>query len=298
MIAAALSTRNAYSGPRERTRHPVDCVPRPGAGHPLPELGSAGSRPTDAKPLTVQRQIVEALRPAGERSSRPPPPPSAGQMLQLVLSQPEDAGDLHLSDLETSQRMTSGASSAAHSSAASAAATPADSEAETEPSDDFGWSLFRKKRGIPATSRPAALGAIPAALPTGRPRLGVADDAFTSDPAAAAAAPGGTGGAGDAMARLHPDAAPLRRPVVARRGRSGSPRAPAEPPEVAEYTESRPGSAVSGTSAEEEERPRSQEQQILTLLARLTEMADNGQCWGRGGLYNGQGQSVPTGEAD
>ncbi|XP_043215184.1 armadillo repeat-containing protein 2-like isoform X3 [Amphibalanus amphitrite] len=272
MLAAALSSRNAHSGPRERTRHPVECVPRPGVGHPLPELGSA-PRPADVQPLSVQRQIVEALRPTGERAARPPPPPSAGHLLQLVLSQPEDAGDLHLSDLESSQRMTSGPSTAAPSSAASATVTPADSEPEAESADDFGWSLFRKKRGIPATTRPAAGRA--ADRKPDRPRLGVADDAFTSDPTAVSAASGPSGG-GDAMARLHPDAAPLRRPVVARRGRSSSPRAPAEPPEVAEYAESRPGSAVSGTGPEEEERPRSQEQQILALLARLTEMADNG----------------------
>ncbi|XP_037082469.1 armadillo repeat-containing protein 2-like [Pollicipes pollicipes] len=166
LMAAALSSRNAHSGPRERTRATLEPSPRP--AHTLPGLARPG------EPITVQRRIVE-------------------HRLELVLSQPEDAGDLHLSDLESSQRLPTEFSR-----------RPA-VDAEPEPTDDFGWSLFRKKRGIPQ-----ATGARPATK------------------------------------------------VV--------------PPDIA-YAESRPGSAVSDAGDAE---PRSQEQQILALLARLTQMADDG----------------------
>lgn len=59
MMAAALSTRNAHSGPRERTRPPLE--PSPPLSGALPDL------PCARKPLTVQHKIVEALQPTPER---------------------------------------------------------------------------------------------------------------------------------------------------------------------------------------------------------------------------------------
>ncbi|KAF0289180.1 Armadillo repeat-containing protein 2 [Amphibalanus amphitrite] len=270
MLAAALSSRNAHSGPRERTRHPVECVPRPGVGHPLPELGSA-PRPADAQPLSVQRQIVEALRPdrrAGRAAAaaalgRSPTAASALSAGGRRRPAPQRPGEQPEDDQRAEHR-------GALLTAASATVTPADSEPEAESADDFGWSLFRKKRGIPATTRPAAGRA--ADRKPDRPRLGVADDAFTSDPAAVSAASGPSGG-GDAMARLHPDAAPLRRPVVARRGRSSSPRAPAEPPEVAEYAESRPGSAGADNA------------EVLTSVVDLYQLLADTNHLGRGSQH-------------
>lgn len=260
-LAAVVSSRNAHSGPRERTRPTLDPGPRPPPS--LPEL----SRPRG--PVSVQRQIVEALRP--EPGRPPPQPPQPHSHLELVLSQPEDAGDLCLSDLESSQRLSrefarappAGADAGAASASSGAAAS--DAQADPSASDDFGWSLFRKKRDMPVIGS--------GVRPTGKQPLPPPSEA---------------GGGGERGSRLHPDSAPLRRAVVAgRRGRSSSPRSDQS---QIEYSESRPGSGVSGAGDE----PPSSEHQIIALLARLADMADNGQCRARDRPGTGCSHQAPA----